>query len=1258
MKPRVAGYCVVRNAEYLSYPFYDAIYQCLDNVDEFHIFYDLGSEDKTESLTKKFVDALSGYYSIETHPIRVDWKDQSAISQAQNLGARFLKEKGFEFVLLNQADEFLPVGMKEFLRDCYHNKQQVGFNAIHTWKDEYIITTAPYCRFYRSDIEFTGDGANVCDAEVKDFIMHKDSIHHFGTLFHPQRKYASHSKLYDSKDQEYIAANVDDLDKVQEGFKRLIGTEKFIKRDFPLKEREYVAVRYSREYDTYPFELALEEIIADCERRGRRKKSFEITYSNTQGFRESLAVSLAWTDAYGVVESLIKKFSVKAGAEIGVARGHHSAHLLEANPDLKWIAIDPWKHVVDGYEDPSNKSQEEMGETYKSARKLLQQFGGRVTILRKTSREASETIQEKLDFVFIDANHSYESVKEDIALWWDKVKPGGIVAGHDYDHPNFPDTKKAVDEFLALKGLTANIETGTVWWVQKPSENFLTYIIPCYNCADTVSEAIESIYQQNLDIPFEVICTDDCSDDSTRQVLSCYQKKYSNLHVYYHDKNMDGAITRNTCVKNSKGDLIFCLDSDNILAPDSVGKLIKLLDDTGCDGASFAELRYFEGPKGSYRHTHSWFFETPNDICDIDHILSTERTPAACGNYLYTRKSYDRAGGYPQGRGAMDSWGFGFRQHATGAKIAILAGSFYWHRLSADSYWTREQKKGTNGKNAASIVREFPELFTDETNRFLTTADCEKDFFKHLAAGRLKTVARQSPASQSQGTVVGAKRCQALLPVQNDGFNSADLQAAPGRAETSPTSDTLSQVKATGLLQEGQPIRLHIGCGPRVLKGWVNIDLAFEPCENYMKYYTDEFYGPDVRGTKDDFLALDVTKGPLPFADNSVDVIFDEDFIEHLDQRQIMLFLAESFRVLKPGGVHRVTTPDLMWIMQNYSDFSKGYPGVYQDTWHKWRHKDHFTRRYLEDVAAMVGYRVVFQKRDVSLSPGIPKEYRPDKKRSGPDEGHIFADLVKVDSVSESNVLDSKNCLCNNLTYDADAMKSGPERFYEKNLTCPGTPENITQQLEKRGLLHIGQPLRLHLGCGERHLEGYINIDYPPSEHTVQVSQGADVFGDITQLNFPAQSVDEIRLHHVFEHFERPVAMALLCKWYQWLKIGGKICLETPDIEASIGQLCGQEYSYKQKQSVLRHIFGSHEAGWAVHKDGWYKERFQQVLSVLGFEDISFDFSAWRTTHNITVTAAKRQDIDFGRLCEMAKELLRESMVDESASEQRLCGLW
>lgn len=200
--------------------------------------------------------------------------------------------------------------------------------------------------------------------------------------------------------------------------------------------------------------------------------------------------------------------------------------------------------------------------------------------------------------------------------------------------------------------------------------------------------------------------------------------------------------------------------------------------------------------------------------------------------------------------------------------------------------------------------------------------------------------------------------------------------------------------------------------------------------------------------------------------------------------------------------------------------------------------------------------------------------------------------------------------------------------------------------------------MRLHLGCGERYLRGYVNIDFPPGEHTLQTASPADVHADITRLAYPAGSVDEIRLHHVFEHFDRPTALRLLIDWYEWLKEGGALIVETPDLEE-----CARRFSSRRRRRerflVVRHLFGSHEARWAVHADGWYEEKFRLVLGSLGFGELSFERSSWRGTHNITVSARKIAPIrSTEQLLTTAEDLLRLSLVDDSDSERRLHEVW
>ncbi|MEW6600678.1 MAG: glycosyltransferase [Nitrospirota bacterium] len=227
---------------------------------------------------------------------------------------------------------------------------------------------------------------------------------------------------------------------------------------------------------------------------------------------------------------------------------------------------------------------------------------------------------------------------------------------------------------------------------------------------------------------------------------------------------------------------------------------------------------------------------------------------------------------------------------------------------------------------------------------------------------------------------------------------------------------------------------------------------------------------------------------------------------------------------------------------------------------------------------------------------------------------------------------------------------------FKKHELRPGP--DMLEQLHRYGLLKDGNDLCLHLGCGERRLDGYINIDYPPSEHSVQSVQAADVFADISKLDFPELSIDEIMLHHVFEHFDYPSALAMLSRWRLWLKSGGRLVIETPDLEASMELFRAGEYSYKDKQSVLRHLFGSHEAHWAVHRDGWYREKFEHVLSELGFDNLKFEYNEWEMTRNICVHASKREHAGIENLKIIAKKLLRDGMVDDTESEEKLWRLW
>ncbi len=200
--------------------------------------------------------------------------------------------------------------------------------------------------------------------------------------------------------------------------------------------------------------------------------------------------------------------------------------------------------------------------------------------------------------------------------------------------------------------------------------------------------------------------------------------------------------------------------------------------------------------------------------------------------------------------------------------------------------------------------------------------------------------------------------------------------------------------------------------------------------------------------------------------------------------------------------------------------------------------------------------------------------------------------------------------------------------------------------------------IRLHLGCGEKAFDGYINIDFPPANHSVQISAPANYFHDIRTLNFPPASIAEIRLHHVFEHFDRPTTLKLLLNWHVWLIEGGKLIIEVPDFNRCAIRLLSPFKPWRKKASTMRHIFGSHEADWAYHYDGWNKQRLRYTLKQLGFSHIKFVNTRWNKTFNINVSARKETSLLKKELEIKAMDLLEDSLIDRSDSECRILDIW
>jgi hypothetical protein len=172
--------------------------------------------------------------------------------------------------------------------------------------------------------------------------------------------------------------------------------------------------------------------------------------------------------------SLGKGLSV---AEIGVFKGDFSKFISEYLEPKELFLVDFFEgYVGSGDKDGNNMTYTWLEQEMISLKSYFENHKN-TYIIKNTSRDFLNSIEDnKLDLIYIDADHDYKSVREDLELSFNKVKIGGHICGHDYVAPRFEGVVRAVDEFCLEKKLTINyisedgcptycIKKNKVWYV-------------------------------------------------------------------------------------------------------------------------------------------------------------------------------------------------------------------------------------------------------------------------------------------------------------------------------------------------------------------------------------------------------------------------------------------------------------------------------------------------------------------------------------------------------------------------------------------------------------------------------------------------------------------------------------------------------------------------------------------------------------------------------------------------------------------------
>ena len=139
---------------------------------------------------------------------------------------------------------------------------------------------------------------------------------------------------------------------------------------------------------------------------------------------------------------------VEVGAWLGRSTAFLGVEIINSGKTISVDVIDTWQGSTDHDEMLSFAQYFDVFSSF-----WQNMVNGRVSgllrpIMLPSVRAARAYDDGELDFVFIDAGHQYEDVKQDILAWRPKVKAGGVLAGHDYDSVSDPGVVKAVDELM------------------------------------------------------------------------------------------------------------------------------------------------------------------------------------------------------------------------------------------------------------------------------------------------------------------------------------------------------------------------------------------------------------------------------------------------------------------------------------------------------------------------------------------------------------------------------------------------------------------------------------------------------------------------------------------------------------------------------------------------------------------------------------------------------------------------------------------
>jgi predicted SAM-dependent methyltransferase len=508
----------------------------------------------------------------------------------------------------------------------------------------------------------------------------------------------------------------------------------------------------------------------------------------------------------------------------------------------------------------------------------------------------------------------------------------------------------------------------------------VSVFMPSYNHADYVAAAIKSVLEQSFQ-DFEIVVTDDGSDDGTPDIIAAFDEPRLKLKRF--PANRGAAFATNDAIRRCSGELLALLSSDDVFLPHKLERQVAFLDANPQVGAVFGypEIIDKDGKRaGSNSKFHSVGFQAENrsQAAWLRHFF-LHGNCLCHPTMMIRRECYERVGLYDARFANVPDFHMWMR----------LVAAYPIHVLPEPLIGFRELPNSAN----ASAVRPDSHLRAtwEQTRARRCYTQLARDMFdtvfapeiaslgldpgqdRNLLLGRI-CIATEDPILHRLGLDLLFDGLPAN-PTDTDptaGFGSPDLHRELGRkdvfnllqkARAEQLQAELVEVKraraaavvpvvdapqttawVTPALDQ---LKINLGCGPSIVVGWINLDR--QPQRG--AHFWDGSLG-------------------IPSGENTISLIYSEHFIEHLNLQDGFNLLRECVRVLCPGGIMRISTPNVQVLMRAYEGNALDYwaelgwrPGTPCDLLNEgmrlWGHQYLFDRARLAELLLQAGFAKV-----------------------------------------------------------------------------------------------------------------------------------------------------------------------------------------------------------------------------------------------------------------------------------------------------------